>query len=99
MKPKYVVRQIVEADLEQVWFHTYTNWGIEQADTYTISLIDRFAWLAENPHAGKQRDDVKPGYFSFPEGMHIVFYKIGKEGVEIIGIPHQNMDYVEYFEG
>lgn len=98
MIPAYTVREAVEADLERIWFYTLQEWGIEQADTYIGSLIARFAWLAENPRAGKPRDDVKPGYYSFPEGMHIVFYEIGEEGVDIIGIPHQNMDTTHYLK-
>jgi toxin ParE1/3/4 len=41
---------------------------------------------------------VQPGYLCFPEGMHIVFYKIGKEGIDILGIPHQSMDVVRYLD-
>jgi len=98
MKPAYSVRQTVETDLERIWFYTFQEWGVEQADTYIRSLIARFAWLAENPNAGKPRDDVKPGYFSFPEGMHIVFYTIGETGIDIIGIPHQSRDMVDYLQ-
>ena len=99
MKPAYLVRQAVEAELERIWFYTFQEWGVEQADTYLGLLIARFAWLAENPHAGKPRDDVKPGYYSFPEGMHVVFYTIGEKEIDIIGIPHQSMDIISYLEG
>lgn len=98
MTPVYRVRQAVEADLEAIWFYSFHEWGVEQADTYIRSLIARFAWLADNPYAGKPRDDIKPGYFSFPEGMRIVFYTIGEMGIDIIGIPHQGMDIIPYLE-
>lgn len=98
MTPAYSVRQIVEADLERIWFYTFQEWGIEQADTYTRSLIARFAWLATNPQAGKSRDDVKVGYYSFPEGMHIVFYTMGEAGIDIIGIPHQSRHIINYLQ-
>jgi len=45
---------------------------------------------------GKSRDDVKKGYYCFPEGMHLVFYTLKNKQVDIIGIPHQRMDIVEY---
>lgn len=98
MTPSYSVRQAVETDLEKIWLYTYQEWGVEQADIYIRSLIARFAWLAEKPRAGKPREDVKPGYFSFPEGMHIVFYTMSETGIDIICIPHQSRDIMEYLQ-
>lgn len=97
MKSHYAIRQLAERDLEEIWFYTFTEWGVKQADSYTRSIIDRFAWLAQNPHAGKRRDDVKPGYYCFPEGRHILFYKITENGIDIIGIPHHTMDIITHF--
>ena len=96
MTAKYRIRALAQADLESIWLYTYESWGITQADKYLEALIQRFEWLAENPSLGKPRDDVKPEYLSFPEGMHLVFYIVVNHQVEIIGIPHQGMDVVEY---
>lgn len=65
---------------------------------YLKALLHRFDWLAEHPALGKPRDDVKQGYYCFPEGVHLVFYKLSEDCVEIIGIPHQRMDIVEYLK-
>tara|TARA_R100000005_G_C4914141_1_gene150455 strand:+ start:371 stop:679 length:309 start_codon:yes stop_codon:yes gene_type:complete len=40
---------------------------------------------------------VAEGYYSFPQGEHVVFYLIGGEGIDIIGIPHKEMDIITYF--
>jgi toxin ParE1/3/4 len=101
MTTKYRIRALAQADLESIWLYTCEQWGVEQADTYLNALIQRFEWLAENPKLGKPRDDIKQGYFCFPEGMHLVFYVLNKQGlknsqVEIIGIPHQQVDITEY---
>jgi toxin ParE1/3/4 len=61
-------------------------------------MIFRFSWLAENPQLGKQRDDIKPGYYGFLEGRHIIFYTLTKNGIDIIGIPHQRMAIMSHFE-
>ena len=45
--------------------------------------------LADNPLAGRERNDVHPGYRSFPEGSHIIFYIVNDESVDIIGIPSE----------
>lgn len=94
----YVIRKLARADLEDIWLYAFQEWGVEQADRYVRSLLSRFSWIAENPLLGKPRNDVKSGYYCFPEGMHVVFYKIAKTGPEIIGIPHQSMDGKAHFE-
>jgi len=94
----YSLRQQALDDLESIWLYSYQEWGVEQADQYIRSLLSRFAWLAENPQLGKQRAEIKPGYHCFPEGMHLIFYKITQDGIDIIGIPHQHMDFIAYFD-
>ncbi len=98
MSAGYSLRQQALNDLESIWLYSYQEWGVEQADQYIRSLLYRFAWLAENPQLGKQRAEIKPGYHCFPEGMHLIFYKITQDGIDIIGIPHQNMDFIAYFD-
>ena len=98
MSSGYLLRQRAVADLESIWLYSYQEWGAEQADHYLRSLFSRFTWLSENPRLGKPRTDIKPGYYCFPEGMHLVFYKITENGIDIIGIPHQSMDTASYFD-
>ena len=94
----YSLRQQAQDDLESIWVYSYQEWGTEQADKYIRSLLSRFTWLAENPQLGKQREELKPGYYCFPEGMHLIFYKITLDEIDIIGIPHQNMDFITHFD-
>ena len=98
MIPGYSLRQQAQDDLESIWIYSYREWGDEQADQYIRSPLSRFTWLSENPQLGKQRAEIKPGYYCFPEGMHLIFYKITQDGIDIIGVPHQNMDVVSYFD-
>ncbi|MCK9398341.1 MAG: type II toxin-antitoxin system RelE/ParE family toxin [Methylobacter sp.] len=98
MTPSYRIRQLAENDLEQIWLYSFHEWGLEQADRYIRLMIGRFLWLAENPQLGKRRDDVKSGYYSFPEGRHVIFYAITESGIDIIGIPHQRMDIIGHLE-
>ncbi len=98
MTPSYRIRQLAENDLEQIWLYSFHEWGLEQADRYIRLMIFRFSWLAGNSQLGKQRDDIKSGYYSFPEWRHVIFYTITKSGIDIIGIPHQRMDIISHFE-
>jgi len=97
MTPPYSIRELARADLEEIWLFTFEEWGLEQADKYLNSLFSRFKWLDENPYTGKDREDIKNGYYCFPEGMHLVFYTIIEYGIDIIAIPHQNMDAISHF--
>ncbi|MCU7891548.1 MAG: type II toxin-antitoxin system RelE/ParE family toxin [Candidatus Thiodiazotropha sp. (ex Ustalcina ferruginea)] len=98
MTASYSIRKLAEDDLERIWLYTYDEWGVEQADKYIRLLISRFTWITENPLLGKKRDDVKTGYYCFPEGIHLIFYVITKTGVDVIGIPHQSMDIATHLE-
>ena len=97
MTSTYSIRALARTDLEEIWLFTFEEWGLEQADKYLNLLFSRFEWLSKNPYTGKDREDIKNGYYFFPEGMHLVFYTMTEYGIDIIGIPHQNMDVVSHF--
>ena len=92
----FFLRQAAETDLENIWLYTLKAWGKEQADYYTEAIISRFSWLAEHPQLGKHRPDIKSGYFCFPEGQHLIFYRQHDSGIEILGVVHQRMDYLDH---
>ena len=84
-------------DLDAIALWSRHQWGAARMEGYLRSLDDRFHWLAQNPLAGRKRDDIGAGYRSFPEGQHVVFYLIKADAVAIIGIPHQAMDIGSVF--
>ena len=88
----YLLRELARADLEAIWIYTVEHWGIEPAERYLQGLFGCFEELAANPRLGRERNDVKEGYRSFPQGRHVVFYLIVPKGVEVIGVVHQSAD-------
>lgn len=99
MTARYSIHELAQTDLEEIWLYTKEEWGIKQADKYLHLLLSRFSWISENPLLGKKRDDIKSGYYCFPEGMHVIFYTVTISGIDIIGILHQSMDVISHFEG
>ena len=95
--PGYRVTPRALADLKNIGRYTEQQWGKRQRNTYLRALEKRFGWLAKNPQLGKHRTDIAEGYYSFPQGEHVVFYMIGEESIDIIGIPHKEMDIITYF--
>ena len=61
------------ADFDAIADYTMESWGLAQLETYLHGLNSRFEWLADNPFAGRERNDIHPGYRSYPEGSHIIF--------------------------
>lgn len=94
----YILSPRALQDLAHIWDATFDKWGEEQADHYTDLLDLRCSWLAANPLLGKERDEVRKGLRSFPEGQHFVFYRVTDDGIEIVGFPYQRQELQQYFE-
>ena len=95
--PAFRITPRAREDLINIGRYTERQWGRHQRNTYLNALEKRLGWLAENPQLGKHRTDVAEGYYSFPQGQHVIFYMIGEMSIDIIGIPHKEMDIVAYF--
>jgi len=95
---KYKITPRALEDLKNIGHYTQQHWSRGQRNVYLKNLEKRFKWLAKEPRLGKHRTDIAEGYYSFPEGQHIVFYIINHERIEIIGIPHKDMDIISYFQ-
>ena len=94
---KYRVTPRAQKDLRNIGRYSQQQWGKAQRNTYLRNLEKRFEWLSNNPHLGKHRPDVQEGYYSFPQEKHVVFYIIDEDHINIIGVPHKDMDIVKYF--
>ena len=78
--------------LKEIWRYTVDRWGEQQAEKYIYQLEKKFKDLVTTPSLGRSRPDIQKGYRSLPEGKNIIFYRVADEFIEIIGIPHANMD-------
>jgi toxin ParE1/3/4 len=85
-------------DLRSIARYTLKTWGRRQRDAYLREMDLRFHRLAEQPGIGRPRPDVQDGYYSFPQGCHVIFSLIRDGGIDIIGIPHQRMDVASRFD-
>ena len=94
----YRITPRAEDDLKNIGRYTHQHWGKVQRNVYLKNLEKRFNWLADGPRLGKHRTDISEGYYSFPEGQHVVFYLCTPNGIDIIGIPHKDMDVLSYFQ-
>jgi toxin ParE1/3/4 len=89
----YRLTRQAEADLKGIYHYTRRTWGKAQAAKYTEQIGQCFVLLAERPHSGRKREDLKPpGLRSFVQGSHVIFYKPKSYGVLIVRLLHGNQD-------
>lgn len=93
-----VTRKALE-DLKIIGSYTAKEWGLSQRNHYLKQLDDCFSLLADDPGLGTYCDDIATGYYKFPQGSHVVFYKLDPDGVvEIIRVLHKAMDVGKQFD-
>lgn len=99
MAAKFNLTPRAKEDLRAIWLYTLRVWGETQADHYTSEIHERCGWLADQPKIGRHRPDIEEGYYCFNQGRHVIFYVPKEETIDIIGIPHREMDIENYFDG
>ena len=92
MTPSFRLTPRAADDLKAIADYTLSNWGPDQMARYIQALLDRIAWLADNPELGRRRPEFGTGLRSYREGSHLIFYRQRKGRTEVIAIPHQAMD-------
>ena len=79
-------------DLKFIGRFTLKSWGREQLKIYLSKLDEDFHLLADQPHLGSARDDIRDGYRVYHVGRHLIFYRQKTTCIEIIRILHDRMD-------
>lgn len=81
-------------DLEDIWYYTFENWSVEQADRYLNLILDEIKYLAEKPESGTDYGKVRKGYFISKVKSHFIFYKISSEenNLDVIRVLHEMME-------
>jgi len=79
-------------DLKKIAVFTEKRWDRAQRNAYLLQFDHCFHQLLTNPAMGTSCDHIMPGYRQFPQGSHLIFYKINSHNIiEIIRILHKNM--------
>jgi len=96
--PTYILTSRADGDLEEIWDYTEQTWSRIQARIYLTKLENRMIALAQHPTAGRKRYDLPGEPMSFHEGRHVIFYRPTQEGIEIIRVLHDAMDFPRHLE-
>jgi len=61
----YVLSEIADKDLEEIFDYSVHQFGFEQAEKYFLEIEDVFQSLILNPYSGRKRDENKTGFIQF----------------------------------
>ena|SRR6266852_8648725 len=81
-----------EADVDELWYYVAVNASVDTADRFVESITTRFFLLGMHPHAGRQREDLRPGLRSFAVGEHVIIYRIDGDDVRILRVVRGSRD-------
>jgi len=91
--PQFRISKKAVEDLKDIGRYTQNKWGSKQRNKCLKQIHEYFLHLSENPNIGISCEYIKNNYRKFPQGSHIVFYRIVPDNfVEIIRILHKSID-------
>jgi toxin ParE1/3/4 len=94
--PVIIKRPRVKIDLAEIWDYIADDSELH-ADAFIETIDEKFHILAEQPNIGRARDELEAGLRSFPLGRYVIFYRMIKEGIEIIRVLHGARDLSAIF--
>jgi len=83
-----------EMDLDQIWLYiARESKSTERAERFLDRFSALFSNLARNPYLGRSREDLRPGYRSFPLGDYVILYRLTSvERIMVLRIVHGTRD-------
>jgi toxin ParE1/3/4 len=96
---RYRLTRVARQDLSEIGRYTQRRWGVAQRRAYLRRLDERVEFLVDHRQTGTPRNDVRPGYRSFHEGRHLIFYRETGDTVEVVRILHERMDLRRHLAG
>jgi toxin ParE1/3/4 len=76
-----------QRDQTAIWLYIAAN-NVAAADGIIDRFTDIFVLLADNPEAGRRRDDLGRGVRCYVVEGYVICYRIGAEMLDIVGIFH-----------
>ena len=97
MTGHYTISPRAQRDLDEIWEYTQRNWGIDQAVFYVRQIARHIDMVSERISTGRACPEVRAGYYKYPSGSHLLFYRMTDGGMDIVRILHESMDFGRHF--
>ncbi len=85
------------ADIKKIVRYSFQQFGESQAVKYKSGLKAFFQLLADNPHRGRECNEIRDGYFRHEHEKHIIFYRQRFNDILIVTIIHDRMNLKNIF--
>ncbi len=83
---RYQLSSDAEDDLKRIYDYGLKTFGEKQADLYLDQLLDCFDTIADSPFSFVLVDNIYPGLRRCVCGVDSIFFRIGKDLIEIVAI-------------
>jgi toxin ParE1/3/4 len=67
---------------------------VEQADDYQRGIIKAIEGLAAGRHV-RQKSNIRVGYWKYPVGKHVIFFRCQEGFLDVIRILHEKIDMIQ----
>ena len=92
-----IISPTAKRELREIGIYTEKQWGRQQRQQYVARLNNRVLKSAEHPTYGRQRHNLPGAPYSYHEGRHVIFYRIVPNGIEVIRVLHDAVDFPRRF--
>jgi toxin ParE1/3/4 len=82
-----------KADLSRIWEYTCAEWGVGQAEQYVRCLWEAMEEQTRDLTKSVDMGHVRKGYRKIRSGSHVIFFKVTREGIDVVRILHRKMDF------
>jgi toxin ParE1/3/4 len=93
MTAHYILSPLAQSGLYNIWDYTQSHWGADQAETYIRQLWQQIKTIAAQPRRGRACPEVRAEYYKYQSGSHFLFYRITSDGIDVVRILHERMDF------
>jgi toxin ParE1/3/4 len=90
---RFTLSPRAQADIEEIWDYTVEHRNVGQAEVYLRKIKTAVEDVADSPRLGRPCEEVRAGYRKYSAASHVLFYRMTPDGVDIVRILHQRMDF------
>ena len=100
MSGRFLLAPQAANDLVEIWRYIKKQSSVDMADRVEAVILDRIAFLAENPGAGHWRRNLtdQPVKF-FPVYSYLIVYRPETKPLQIVSILHGRRDVEQILRG
>jgi toxin ParE1/3/4 len=87
MSRECIITELADLDILEISIYIGQD-DIQAAVRFIDEINERFELLMENPLAGRQRPELRPGLRGMPFGSYMIFYRPTDNGIEVDRVLH-----------